>query len=471
MYFNKRSIYKDALAVFLRQNQEAYTSPNNAINSRMNSKIIILFFISPLFLHAQQPATDSLLQQATLDNVVAYAIKHQPLIQQSLIDEEVTESLIKSKLADWYPQLDFRYNLQHNFQLQQAIIGGNVIKFGVDNTSAAQFTVNQNIFNRDVLLASRTKSDALNSVKQITTSDKIDVAANVSKAFYDVLASMQQIKVADEGIVRLERSLKDATSRYNTGIADKTDYKRATIALNNTRASKKSNEALLKAKLEYLKSLMGYPTGNDLNIVYDSLQMEKEMMIDTLQLPDYSKRIEYQILATRKKLQEAEVKYNKWSYLPSVSAYGAYNFNFQDNNFGKLYNQNFPTSYGGLTLTVPILQGGKRKFNIQQQELKLKRIDWDFIALQHSINAQYAQSLALYKSNMANYQALRENVSLAKEVYDVIQLQYSAGIKTYLEVVSAETDLRTAQINYYNALYELLASKIDVEKSLGQINY
>ncbi|HRH51510.1 MAG TPA: TolC family protein [Panacibacter sp.] len=437
----------------------------------MNYKLTILLFITPLFLQAQQPAADSLLQQATLDNVVAYAIKHQPLIQQSLIDEQVTESLIKSKLADWYPQLDFRYNLQHNFQLQQAIIGGNVIKFGVDNTSAAQFTVNQNIFNRDVLLASRTKSDALNSVKQITTSDKIDVAANVSKAFYDVLASMQQIKVADEGIVRLERSLKDATSRYNTGIADKTDYKRATIALNNTRAAKKSNEALLKAKLEYLKSLMGYPTGSDLNIVYDSLQMEKEMMVDTLQSPDYSKRIEYQILATRKKLQEAEVKYNKWSYLPSVSAYGAYNFNFQDNNFGKLYNQNFPTSYGGLTLTVPILQGGKRKFNIQQQELKLKRIDWDFIALQHSINAQYSQSLALYKSNMANYQALKENVNLAKEVYDIIQLQYSAGVKTYLEVVSAETDLRTAQINYYNALYELLASKIDVEKSLGQINY
>ena len=282
---------------------------------------------------------------------------------------------------------------------------------------------------------------------------------------------MQQIKVADEGIVRLERSLKDATSRYNTGIADKTDYKRATIALNNTKAAKKSNEALLKAKLEYLKSLMGYPTSGDLNIVYDSLQMEKEMMIDTLQSPDYSKRIEYQLLTTRKRLQEAEVKYNKWSYLPSVSAYGAYNFNFQNNNFGKLYNRNFPTSYGGLTLTVPILQGGKRKFDIQQQELQLKRIDWDFITLQHSFNAQYAQALALYKSNTANYQALKENVNLAKEVYDVIQLQYSAGIKTYLEVVSAETDLRTAEINYYDALYELLSSKIDVEKSLGQINY
>ena len=437
----------------------------------MNYKPIFLFLLSPLFLNAQQPAGDSLLQTATLDNVVAYAIVHQPLIKQSLLDEQITETLIKSKLADWYPQVDFKYTLQHNFQLQKAVIGGNIIKFGVDNTSAAQFTLSQNIFNRDVLLASRTKNDVLSNVKRTTVANKIDIAAVVSKAFYDVLATMQQIKVADEGIVRLERSLKDAYSRYNTGIADKTDYKRATIALNNSKAAKKSNEALLKAKLEYLKSLMGYPAGNDLNIVYNSLQMEKEMLIDTLQLPDYSKRIEYQLLTTRKKLQEAELKYNKWGYLPSVSAFAAYNLNYQDNRFNKLYGQSFPNSYGGISLSVPILQGGKRKFNIQQQELQLKRIDWDFINLQHSINAQYAQALALYKSNMANYQALKENVNLAKEVYDIIQLQYKAGVKTYLEVVSAETDIRTAEINYYNALYELLASKIDVEKSLGQINY
>ena len=34
-----------------------------------------------------------------------------------------------------------------------------------------------------------------------------------------------------------------------------------------------------------------------------------------------------------------------------------------------------------------------------------------------------------------------------------------------------ETDLRTAQINYYTAIYQLLSSKIDVQKALGQINY
>ncbi len=79
--------------------------------------------------------------------------------------------------------------------------------------------------------------------------------------------------------------------------------------------------------------------------------------------------------------------------------------------------------------------------------------------------------MAAYKANLVTYQALKQNVELAKEVYEVIQLQYKSGVKNYLEVITAETDLRNARINYFNALYAVLSSKIDVQKALGQINY
>lgn len=428
----------------------------------------IAVFLFPCFSVAQ---SDSLLHEATLPNLIQYALVHQPLINQSLLDEQITESTIKSKLADWYPQINFNYNLQHNFQLQQAIIGGNIIKFGVDNTSAFQFTATQNIFNRDALLAKRSADDVRTQVKQNTTRNKIEVVTSVSKAFYSMLTSMQQIKVADEAILRLERSIKDAYSRYAAGIADKTDYKRATISLNNTRAIKKNAEELLKARSEYLKSLIGYPTSASLDIVFDSSQLEKDILIDTAATVTYAKRIEYQLLVTQKKLQEANLRYNKWSYLPAVSAFGAYNLNFQNNSFSKLYSTSFPNSYAGISLSVPVFQGGKRKFNIRAQELQLSRLSFDMISLENNINAQYAQAIAVYKSSLAGYEASKENVQLAQEVYDIINLQYKAGIKTYLEVIIAEAELRTAQINYYNALYELQSGKIDVQKALGDISY
>ncbi len=130
-----------------------------------------------------------------------------------------------------------------------------------------------------------------------------------------------------------------------------------------------------------------------------------------------------------------------------------------------------PPETAALTLAVPIFQGFKRTANIRQAELELKRTDWDIINLKNAVSAEYAQALASYKSNFADYTALKENVALAQEVYDVIQLQYKSGIKTYLEVITSETDLQNARINYINSLYQLLSSKIDVQKSLGQLTF
>jgi outer membrane protein len=450
-----------------------WSKPQKLMRLALGSTFLFLNCISPVLAQTNQSSTQQapVLENATLQDVVAYAIKNQPVIQQSLIDERITENQIRSKLADWYPQINFNYNLQHNFIVQTSIIAGNPVKLGVSNISAAQFTLSQQIFNRDVLLANQTRRDVQLAASQNTANNKTDLAVNVSKAFYDVLATTQQIGVATEDILRLERSLKDAKNQYESGIADKIDFKRATISLNNTKANKKSNEEILKAKTEYLKNLMGYPLDKVLQISYDTLQMEREIALDTLQNVDLTSRIEYQILNTQKKLLEANLQYNKWSYLPNISLNGAYNLNFQNNQFTDLYNKNYPNSFGVLTLSLPLYQGGKRKANTRQAEWQIKRLDWDLKGLQNNVNSEYATSLASYKGYLTNLLAQKENVDLAREVYDVIQLQYKSGIKTYLEVVTSETDLRLARINYYNALYQVLASKIDVQKALGQLNY
>jgi outer membrane protein TolC len=411
------------------------------------------------------------LQQATLPNVVQYALKNYPLMQQTVIDEEATNYGIKSKLADWYPQVTLLYNYQRNVQLQTLATSLGLFKSGTYNTSAPQIYATQNIFNRDVLLAVRTADDVRVNAKQTTTSRQIDLTVNVTKAFYDVLATTQQIKVGQGDVVRLTQSLKTAHDQYESGVADKTDYKRATITLSNTQATLKSNKELLKYKVEYLKTLMGYPVDQKLEIVYDTLQMENEISMDTAQQVDFNNRIEYKLYETQRKLQEANVKYNQWSYLPTVTAFGYYINYFYNNNFSDLYAKNYPNSYFGATLTLPLFQGGKRQANIRQQKWMLKRVEWDIVNLKNTMNSQYNQSLAAYKANLATYSALKQNVELAKEVYEVIQLQYKSGVKSYLEVITSETDLRNARINYFNALYSVLSSKIDLQKALGQIKY
>ena len=415
---------------------------------------------------------DSTLENANLDNCVHYAIRHQPLIIQSLIDEEITDKSIRTKLADWFPQLNLNFNYQDFLNLPTTYFAGSFIQSGTFNNSNLGLSLNQNIFNKDLLLARKTASDLRKQGKELTANNKIDLAVDVSKAFYDVLLTQKQISVLDEAIIRLEKSLKDATNQYHSGIVDKTDYKRATISLNNTRAERKQIKDLLNAKYAYLKQLMGYPVNSSLELKYDdSLALEKDAFIDTTQELVYEKRIEFQIIQTQLKLQQTNVQYNKWNYLPSLSAFGAYNYSYMNNSFGKLYNPAFLNSYVGLQLSLPIFEGNKRVYQVRQAELQLKRVDWDLIALKSKVNTQFEMAIAAYKGNLANYTALKENVQLADEVYKIIRVQYNAGVKTYLDVIIAESDLRTAQLNYYTALYQLLESKIDVNKASGTIQY
>ena len=416
--------------------------------------------------HQNAPSLD-----ATLSDCIEYALKHQPLIQQSLIDEKIVEETIRTKLADWFPQLNFNANYTHYIQLPTNYFGGNFVTTGSHNTSFADFAATQNIFNRDVLLALRSKSQVKKAAEQITDSTTIDIVAAVSKAFYEVLLTEKQVAVLDEDIVRLGRSLQDAYNQYNGGIVDKTDYKRATISLNNAKVQRKQQQDLLTAKYFYLRQLMGYPDSNYLRLRYDSLQLEKEIFLDTLQQINYGNRIEYRLLQTEESLQEYNLQYYKWGILPSVSAFGNYNINYFSNNFTKLYEQPFVNSNVGVQLAFPIFQGGKRSFQVRAAQWQVRRLAWEKTALQSIIRTQYAQAMASYKGNLVNYNALRENVQLANDVYNVIRLQYQQGIKTYLDVIIAESDLRSAQLNFYEALYQLLQSKIDVQKALGTLSW
>ena len=437
------------------------------------TRVLISIGFGAIFLsaRAQTQKVPDTLTNATLQACVQYALKHYPLVQQALLDEQITDRQIKGKLADWYPQIGVVGTYTNYFQVPEVSFNGNAVPSGTYNNSAVQASLTQTIFNRDVLLAAQTKKDVMTNIKQTTVYDKIDVTVNVSKAWYDVLLTEKQIEVLDDDVVRLERNLKDTYNQYQGGLVDKTDYKRAMISLNNSKAERKNDQETLKAKFALLKQLMGYMAPDSLHLVYDSAEMESEVFMDTLVVVDYSKRIEFQQLTTQKRLQQADVKYEKWAYIPTVSAGAGYSLNYFNPEFGNLYRNNFPQSYAGLNVNIPIFQGTKRVQNIRIAELQLTRLDWDIINLQTAISTQYAQAMANYKANLNNYYVERDNFGLARDVFNTIELQYRSGIKAYLDLITSETDLRTAQVNYSNALYQVLSSKLDVEKALGTIKY
>tara|TARA_R110000796_G_scaffold74374_1_gene167322 strand:- start:308679 stop:310004 length:1326 start_codon:yes stop_codon:yes gene_type:complete len=427
---------------------------------------LLVFLVPKLTIGQQnQPMNTKL----SLDQILDYALENSPMIQQSLLDEEIGEHQIKSNLSGWLPQVSANFGASHNIKRQTQVIGDQLITFGQNYNSNLLFQVNQNLFSRDQFFASKTKGLVRSDLDQNTEGNKVNAVVMVSKAYYDILLTYEQLDILDENLGRLQKQYQDAKSRYESGLVDKTDYQRAGISLSNLKSDRNRVATSLDAKFAYLKQLMGFPTESNLDLDYDYAAMEAETEMDTTEQLMVGNRIEYQQMETQVSLFGLQTRYEKWSFIPEVSAYYNYNMLFFNNEFSDLYRKNYPTSVVGLSVGVPIFQGGKRTQKIRIAELKEERIQLDKTNLKNQINTEYEAAMADYKSNLYEWKAVKENMELAEEVYNIIKLQYDEGIKAYVDLIVAETELRTSQLNHYNALYMVLASKLDLKKALGNI--
>ncbi|MBA3827429.1 MAG: TolC family protein [Taibaiella sp.] len=414
-------------------------------------------------------------ERLTLEECLEFAAKHQPALKQSYIDEAIARTNNAINVSGWLPQVNAFGDMTHYYQLPTAFIPNSqtgekkAAHTGVYNTSTPTLNATQVIFSPAVLLATRTARLNNQQAKENTANIKITLVSEVTKSFYDLLLTQQQITVLKEDTARLNKNKSDAYHQYVSGIVDKVDYKQASISLNNSMAQLRNAQESLQAKYATLKQLMGYPPRKEFVVNYDTAEMMQDTYFDTTQALEYQRRIEYQQLQTLRRIEHETTAYYQLGFIPSVGAFYNYYQPYLNDNFSKLYNQAYPYSTIGLNFSVPLFTGFRRLENVHKARLQEKRDDWEVSSLKSEMYTEYKQALASYKSNLYNLHAMEDNVQMAKEVYNIVRLQYREGIKAYLDVITAEADLRTSEINYLNALFQLLSSKVDLQKALGDI--
>jgi outer membrane protein TolC len=409
---------------------------------------------------------------------VSYALRQQPAVRQALLDEEIGRRSIQAELAGWLPQVEATGNYRRNLKLPVAVLPNftdpslpaQVIRIGLNNTSSLGLQANQTLFSNDLLLAARAARYTRQQNAQNTAGFRIEAVVNVSKAFYDILLTGEQIEVLDEAIRRQEKQLADTKAQFQEGLIDVTDFRRASVSVRNAYSARRTTQESLRGKYAALKQLMGVPPNSPLRLTSDSLQLVSETRLDTTEQLAYERRIEVQQLVTSQQLQRLSINYYRMGFLPTLTGFANYVGVYQSQNIRDLYRQAFPTSQLGLDLALPIFTGLRRSQNRKIAELTQDRLTLNLQNLRSQISTEYEQAMGTYQGAHNDWALQQANVVDARETYAITKLQYDEGIKAYLEVIVAENDLRQAQLNYYNALYQVLAAKLEVQRALGSIS-
>jgi outer membrane protein TolC len=437
--------------------------------------IFIGFFSFSLFANAQVGNGVDTGQSLTLGQCIQYAMKHQPNLNEALIGLPIAKANNAINLSGWLPQVFITGDLNHYNQLptsfvaNQANPGSPPVKqhTGVVNTFGPTLAATQAIFSPQLIYASKTAPLVLKQAELDVDSARIELVVSVSKSFYNLLLTLKQRDVLREDTARLAKNVSDTYHQYIGGIVDETDYDEAAITLNNSKAQLKQTTENILPQYATLKQAMGYPPEGQFNVAFDTLTMMDDVAFDTTQQLVYEKRVELQQLKTTMDIQHLETGYYHNAWLPSLGAFFNYDYAFQNNKTSELFSNGYPYSYIGLSLSMPIFTGFARVQNERRSRLLEQQRQWGQAGLKMEINSEYTAALANYKSNLYNLEQLRENQNLAKKVYFIVDLQYKQGVVAYLNVITAESNLITAEIGYTNALFQLLSSKIDLERAMG----
>ena len=477
---------------------------------RRFSQILITILLLPALTRAQQSSQAPAQTQAfTLEKAVEYALANASNAKNAVLDEKIADARVKETRGIGLPQISGAVSVQHNQKLPRffsqydsdnqgfidlsgvpGIQDGDVVAlqnfFQLKSSANASVTINQILFNGSYLVglqAARAYRDL--SVKS-NTQAKENVVEQVSKAYYNVLINKDRVKLFDVNIARVDSLLRTTEALNKNGFAEGIDVDRIRVTSNNLKAQRNNFYNLQELGLQLLKFNMNYPMDQPIEVEGDiaSIQIDENLLSNYAEKWDYSQRSDYSMLETNRKLQSLNLKNKYAEGLPSLVAFANLGYTTQSPGISGLFKTEsniddngqigpdkwYSFSSFGVSLSIPIFSGLQRNYKIQQEKYNLQKIENGFTNLKSAIDLQIKQSAIMYLNAVTNLKSQQENRVLAENVARVTKIKYEQGVGSNLEVTEAEGSLREAQINYYNALYDALVAKVDLDKAYGKLN-
>ena len=343
-------------------------------------------------------------------------------------------------------------------------------QFGTKYTGTAGVSLSQLLFDGQVFVGLQARGTAMDMARARAGVTQEQIKSNVYKIYYQILVGRRLTQTVDANIDRVSKLLSDTREIFKQGFAEKLDVDRLEVTLTNLRTDKVKVTNQLDAGLLGLKFLMGMPLKDDL-ILTDSISDEnlKRDILDTTYA--YSDRKEYQQLTFVEKLGEYNVKRYKLTRVPTVALMGTYSKNAQRNRFD-FFDWNNPwytTALVGININVPIFDGFARASRIKKADYELQQTRNLRENLELQIDNEVETSRINLKNALLTVDLQRQNMTLAESVYNTSVKKYEQGLGSNLEITTANTELRTAQANYYQSLYDAIIAKIDYFKAAGKL--
>lgn len=401
-------------------------------------------------------------------------------MQNAGLEQQKTRYQLKEARSRLYPQIEGYSNFNYYYAIPQMILPGEIfgqtglipVEIGTKFDWSTGFRASLILYNQSYLTSLKL-AERLMVLGELTLQQKKEeIVYQVSQVYYLCQTTHRQIEQLNGTMRNTDKMLEIAKLQNESGILRKSDYSRLSVNKNNLQTQIDNLEQLYRQQVNLLKYLIGLDTNTKVELS-DSLSFSGTGI--SAQVPDFNLRTELKLIDKQMEVTSLNRKYNRQTYLPSLTGIGQYYYQGQRNEFDFFRGGNdkfFKVGFVGLNLSVPVFSGFEKHSKMRQQDIELQKLQNTRKSTKDYLSKEYTDAMLQYNNSLNALQRQQENIKAAEETYDVSLQGYRQQVMSLSDLLMSDSSLTEARLSWLNALLQLKNAELDVKKAKGELlNY
>lgn len=289
-----------------------------------------------------------------------------------------------------------------------------------------------------------------------------NIIAGVMVGYFDIVRQNSYIKTIQQSLEATLQRKKITDARQSVGLANNADTYQAQLDLTAAQQELQSQELiLLQAKADLMNLLTQRPDSNF--VVSDTIIIDSTINFDSVRT-NLEKNPELLSAYQQVEINEFLAKEIGAQRYPSVSLNSGLNYSRSQNGAGlTLLNQNLGP-YIGLSLGVPIFNGGLYRRQQRVAEIDIKNASSTRIILLNNLETSALKTWQAYQNTIQRLQAERENNRIAAALLKLTLQRFELSAATIIEVREAQRSFVEAGYRLVNLSYSAKVAEIELKR-------
>jgi len=421
----------------------------------------------------------------TLQEAIDFALENNRQAKNAVRNIEAAKKQKWETTATGLPQIngaiDYQNWLKQQVSLLPAEIAGGEpgtfvpVTFSPKQSLNAMATLNQLLFDGSYIVGLQSAKVYLEISKNAKTKTDLEVRQAVINAYGNVLLAEENLLIVNKNIEVLEKNLDETTKIYENGLAEEESVEQLQITLTSLENYQNNVERLKDLSYKMFNITLGVDLYEN-TVLTDSLESLTLQNI-SLELLEANESIEnnidYQIAKNQEVSKELLLKLEKSTFLPSLSAFVNAGYSGYGEKFEFLTkNQEwYESSLLGVSMSIPIFSSGMRSAATQRAKIDLEIAKEELTQTEQQLKFEIANAKSNYRFAIEEYENKRQNLNLAERIEQKNQTKFFEGIASSFDLRQAQTQLYTAQQEYLQSMFDVIARKAELETILNTVNY